>query len=231
MGRTVQPLQTDPLDRHRPASALSEAATFEVPYDARFRSLAGPETWAQLPDAVQRRFSKRLQGVEVALYRGIVTQAESSPLGWCLAQACRLIGAPLPLGVATGAMALVVVSEDLPTGGQCWTRIYGRPFGFPQVIHSAKRFAGPTGLEEYLGRGVGMALRVTGIDQGIAFVSDHYFLQVGGWRVRLPQMLSPGRTTVIHRDIGGGAFEFELSLDHPLAGMIIHQKIRFEDAG
>jgi len=227
----VQAMQTDFLDRQRLALEPPQAADDKGPYDVRFRALAGPEIWAQLPEAVRNRFSKRLKGTETALYRGVVTQAALSPLGWCLAQSCRLIGGPLPLCTATGVAALVIVAEDPSTGGQCWTRIYGRPHGFPQVIHSAKRFVGPTGLEEYLGRGVGMALRVIGIEQGIAFVSDHYFLQLGKTRVRLPRLLSPGRTTVIHRDIGGGAFEFELNVDHPLAGMIIHQKVQFEDVG
>lgn len=227
----VQPIQTVLFEPQSQPSALPDDATNRSPYDVRFRALAGAETWEKLPVAVQRRFSKRLKGTDVALYRGVVIQAALSPLGWCLAQACRLIGGPLPLGIATGAVALVVVSEDPATGGQCWTRMYGRRRGFPQVIHSAKRFAGPTGLEEYLGVGVGMALRVVGIEQGIAFVSDHYFLKIGRWRVRLAPLFSPGRTTVIHRDIGGGSFEFELCLDHPLAGVIIHQKIRFEDVG
>ena len=78
------------------------------------------------------------------------------------------------------ARALVSVSEESSSGGQCWTRIYARPGHFPQVIHSAKRFCGPTGLEEYLGRGLGMALRVQALDDGIAFVSDHYFLRSPG---------------------------------------------------
>lgn len=228
----AKPLEADPRDSSRQAPGPSApSGQAGDPYDARFRAVAGADIWQRLPEAVQRRFSKRLRGSEVALYRGVVTAAGLSPLGWCLAQACRLIGGPLPLGVASGAAAMVVVSEDRATGGQCWTRMYGRRRGFPQVIHSAKRFAGPTGLEEYLGRGVGMALRLAGVERGIAFVSDHYFLKAGGFRARLPAVLSPGRTTVIHRDLGGGTFEFELSLDHPLAGRLIHQIIRFQDVG
>jgi hypothetical protein len=39
-------------------------------------------------------------------------------------------------------------------------RIYGRARGCPQVIASCKSFSGPTGLEEYLGGGFGIALDV-----------------------------------------------------------------------
>ena len=74
----------------------------------------------------------------------------------------------------------VTVSEDAEAGGQFWTRIYGRRRGFPQVIHSSKRFAGPTGLEEYIGRGFGIALRVEVEDEALHFLSDHYFVKLGG---------------------------------------------------
>ncbi len=53
--------------------------------------------------------------------------------------------------------AVVSVTEEAAKGGQFWTCPYGRARGFHQVIHSSKRFAGATGLEEYLGRGFGIA--------------------------------------------------------------------------
>lgn len=203
------------------------------PVDLRFRTLVGKEAWAQLPAAVQRRFSKRIGPQDSALYRGAVTSTHHSRLGWLLAQALRIIGAPLPLesrGRSGGGQgAFVHVTEHAATGGQCWTRIYTRETGFPQTINSAKLFAGPTGLEEYLGRGIGMALTVEADQSGLTFRSDHYFLRFGRIRLRIPHWLGPGRTTVTHRDLGEGRFAFDLRLDHPLFGALVVQKAVFRD--
>ena len=198
-------------------------------HDLRFRALLGSEAWDALPAEVQRRFAKRLGGAQVALYRGLVVDMYMSRIGWALAQVCRLFGAPLPLNAEAGGCALVSVSEDRSGGGQCWTRISARPGRFPQVIHSAKRFAGPTGLEEYLGHGLGMALRAEAMSDGIAFSSAHYFLQLGRRRIRLPKFLTPGVTCVTHRQVAGSSFLFGLELTHPLAGVLIHQQILFDD--
>jgi hypothetical protein len=198
-------------------------------YDLRFRALLGSEAWETLPPEVQHRFSKRLRGAQIALYRGLVVEMHMSRIGWLLVQICRLFGAPLPLNRHAGGGALVSVGEDGHCGGQCWTRIYARPDRFPQVIHSAKRFAGPTGLEEYLGRGLGMALRVEALSSGIAFVSDHYFLQIGRIRIRLPRFVTPGITLVTHRQVAGASFLFGLELIHSFAGTLVHQEILFDD--
>jgi hypothetical protein len=198
-------------------------------HDARFRALLERNTWERVPPEVQARFSKRLAGAQTALYRGVVVDMKMSRLGWVLAQACRLFGAPLPLCREAGGAAIVSVSEDHRRGSQCWTRIYARKRGFPQVIHSAKRFAGPTGLEEYLGRGLGMALRLEALSDGLAFVSDHYFLQILGKRVRLPRAMTPGTARIIHRQVGGSTFLFELIVEHPWAGKLLHQQVLFDD--
>ena len=198
--------------------------------DLRFRRLVGREAWDALPELVRKRFSKRLGSDAVALYRGRVVRTEFSALGWIFAQALRLIGAPLPICRDTDVPAVVTVSEDGESGGQVWSRLYGRRRGFPQVIHSAKRFAGPTGLEEYVGRGIGMALRVEPMADGLRFISDHYFLAAGGRRLRLPRWIEPGRTVVEHHDLGHGCFMFGLMLHHPFFGRLVEQHALFRDA-
>ena len=216
-----------PLKRDQGQEPAEDSAPL---LDLRFRRLIGRDAWDALPEAVRKRFSKRLGGESVALYRGRVVRTEFSGLGWLLAQALRLIGGPLPTCSDTDVPAVVTVSEDMESGGQVWSRLYGRRCGFPQVIHSAKRFAGPTGLEEYVGCGIGMALRVQPMANGLRFASDHYFLAAGNRRLRLPRWIEPGRTLVEHHDLGHGCFLFSLSLCHPLFGRLVEQHAIFRDA-
>lgn len=200
-----------------------------VLHDSRFRRLVGSEAWGELRPAIRARFGKRLEGSTVAIYRGEIIAARMNFAGRLLAQLCRTIGAPLPLWCETGVPAVVIVSEDIATAGQRWTRVYHRHHGAPQAIVSAKAFAGPTGLEEHIGRGFGMALRVMASPDCLIFASEHYFWQLGSLRLRLPRWLTPGQTTVTHRDIGGGEFSFELNLHHPWLGELIHQTALFCD--
>lgn len=206
---------------------LSRKST--LPYDARFRRLLSAEDWAGLPKAVQARFSKRIMADATATYRGTIREIRFSRMGWVLAQVCRLIGGPLPLHRDKSLAAVVTVSEDIASGGQCWTRAYSHAHGFPQVIHSAKRFAGPTGLEEYLGCGIGMALKVRAVPDGLEFASDHYFVRFGKWQMRIPKWLEPGRTIVRHQDLGQSAFSFSLALNHPVLGELVYQEGKFQD--
>lgn len=199
-------------------------------YDYRFRRLVAPDAWDALPGEVRRRFSKRLSANRVATYAGEIVWTRLSRTGWLLAQLCRLIGAPLPTNASGPAPAAVAVSEDRSSGGQCWTRLYGRTKGHPQVIHSAKSFAGPTGLEEHIGGGFGMALTVRADADALIFASDHYFWQVAHLRLRLPRWLAPGTTIVTHQHLGSGRFAFDLKVTHPLFGEIVSQHALFRDA-
>jgi hypothetical protein len=105
-----------------------------------------------------------------------------------------------------------------------------RSNGFPQVIHSAKRFAGPTGLEEYVGYGVSMALRISVEHEALLFRSVGYSLQIGPLRLRLPPRLTPGDLTVTHSDLGGGTFRFTLEIVHPRLCRLIYQSAVFMEA-
>lgn len=197
--------------------------------DPRFRKLLSAQDWAALPAPIRKRFSKRLAGGGTVVYCGAVTQTRISRAGWWLAQAARLIGGPLPLSSDADTPAVVTVTEDIATQGQHWTRLYVRRSGFPQVIHSSKRFAGPTGLEEYVGAGIGMALTVHVEDGALVFRSAGYFLQVFGRRLKLPAWLTPGALTVTHGETGQGRFVFKLHVEHPRLGVLISQTAVFED--
>jgi hypothetical protein len=196
--------------------------------ESPFARLLGAR-WLFLPPATRRRFLRRIACGACVAYLGEVIECRMSRAGWLLAQAARLVGAPLPLGTEAGVSACVSVTADGEGHGQYWTRQYGRAQGFPQVIHSVKRFAGPTGLEEYLGLGLGIALRLEEAGGSLLFVSDHYFLKIGALRLRLPNWAMPGALTVGHHDIGGGRFLFSLDLVHPWLGELVHQLCVFAD--
>ena len=209
----------------QPTPKHTERGRAESPLlgDLRFRALLDEEDWNALPEAVRRRFSKRLSGGATAVYVGTISAARMSLAGRLLANALRVAGAPLPLRRDVGVPSVVTVTEDVATGGQIWTRLYANRTSFPQVIHSAKRFSGPTGLEEYIGFGISMALKVRVRNGALVFESAGYFLRVGRLSLRLPGFLDPGQLEVRHTDLGDGRFEFSLHLVHSLFGELVYQ--------
>lgn len=206
--------------------------TFRQPgeaIDLRFQALVGEAGWQALPEQVRHRFSKRLGAGDVVLYRGRVVSTELSRAGRIIAFLARLVGAPLPLANGATGPAVVSVTEDTASGGQCWTRTYSQPRGFPQVIHSAKRFGGATGLEEYVGYGLGMRLKVSVEAQSLVFRSCGYFLEIGRRQIALSRWLTPGEIEIRHTQETGDEFSFRLTLDHPWLGRMISQTAFFRD--
>lgn len=198
--------------------------------DQRFRNLVGPAAWAALPHQVRARFGHCLANGASVVYQGKVVAMRLTLAGQLLAHLARLIGGPLPFDTSSvDQPAIVTVTEDSSVNGQFWIRQYGRAGGFPQVIHSSKRFSGPTGIEEYIGAGIGIALRVQADRTGLRFLSDHYFVQLGDRKLRLPRWIRPGVLTITHTDLGDARFLFSLSLHSRLFGELIHQDAIFHD--
>jgi hypothetical protein len=197
--------------------------------DLRFRKLLTAAAWQRLPHPIRDRFAKRVQGGQSVVYTGVVTEMHVTRAGRMLVNLARLIGAPLPVARDIGMPAVVTVTEELATGGQIWTRLYARRSRLPQVIQSSKRFAGPTGLEEHVGCGVGMSLRIEATDDALLFESERYFLSLFGLKITLPRALTPGRLVVGHHERGDGRFDFTLDIDHPRFGRLFHQRIAFRD--
>jgi hypothetical protein len=208
----------------------SSHADAEGVVDLRFRALVGEAGWSRLPVAVQRRFSKPLAPGAVLLYAGEVLETRLSRLGKLLSFLARAIGAPLPLDDGMTGGATVAVMENAGLGGQSWTRAYARAGRFPQVIHSAKCFAGPIGLEEHVGCGIGMSLAVTEEEGALVFRSVRYFVAIGRLRLSIPRVMEPGAMKVVHKDEGDGTFLFTLELRSHRFGVLIRQAARFRDA-
>jgi hypothetical protein len=225
--------------RRNPASVLqrptheichpADAAKKTEFVDPRFRALLSVQDWDLLPCAIRRRFSKRLAGGATAIYVGMIDSMRVSPSGRLLAQALRLVGAPLPLHLDTNVPSIVSVTEDLATGGQIWTRLYARRGGFPQIIQSSKRFTGPTGLEEYIGRGITMALVPKATATALIFKSAGYSIRLGRLRLAIPQWLMPGHVTVTHEEVTPEIFRFTLELRHAFFGVLLRQSGLFHE--
>jgi hypothetical protein len=197
--------------------------------DLRFRALVRDDEWALLPLAIRRRFTQRLAAGNTIVFSGQVVATSLTRRGWWWAQAARLIGGPLPTGTDAQVPSVVTVTEDMAKDGQIWTRLYARRSGFPQVIHSSKRFAGPTGLEEYVGYGISMSLTVHVHAGALVFRSYDYYLQIFGRRLRLPRWLTPGTLSVTHAELGDGWFGYTLDIRHERFGTLIHQSASFRE--
>ena len=197
--------------------------------DRRFESLLTAAEWASLPAVVRHRFSRPLAPGTTRIYVGDVTLTELSPAGRMLAGLARLAGGPLPSAHGATGPAIVTVREDAAAGGQVWSRSYARPGRMPQSIHSVKRFGGPTGLEEYLGRGLAMRLTLHAIEGALVFRSAGYAISVLGRQIALPGWLSPGTCEIRHRDEGSDRFSFTLTLSHPRLGRLVHQVAYFKE--
>jgi Domain of unknown function (DUF4166) len=197
--------------------------------DPRFQALLGPQDWNLLPAAVRRRFSKRLAGGATAIYVGMIDSMNISLPGRMLAQLLRLVGAPLPLHQDINVPSIVSVTEDVATGGQIWTRLYARCGGFPQIIQSSKRFTGPTGLEEYIGCGITMALAPKATATALIFESAGYSFRLGQLRLAIPRWLTPGRVTVTHEEVTPEMFRFTLELRHAFFGVLLQQSGLFHE--
>lgn len=211
-------------------NAIANRQTERLISDGRFQRLLSDDDWNVLPEAVRRRFSHKAGPGESVLYRGVTTELQQTLPGIVLAHAARMIGAPLPLDQKSERRpAIVVITDDPDTDGQIWTRLYGRGVGFPQAINSTKRFSGPTGLEEHVGGGVSMSLKLSVSDGALFFSSVDYFLNIFGVRLKLPAMFTPGRMVIGHHDLGGGAFAFILTLTHRVFGVMISQTTIFQD--
>lgn len=212
------------LAREQRTNALPPTAHL---HDARIARLLGRTNWRCLPAAIRRRFSHCVSTNEWVVFRGVVLVTDLTKTGWLLAQATRLIGGLLPLENQRDQPSVVTVTGEPDGNGQLWARSYPRHSQFPQVIHSAKRFEGPTGLVEQFGAGVGLALTLEAGRDRLIFHGDHFYLHCFGKRRRLPRWLTPFAVTVCHINLADDCFLFDMRVTNRWLGELIRQTSRY----
>ena len=231
-------LKTVPTLR-RPAAAHGAAtsaapsgagAAPAVPAPLDLAALVGAEGWARLPAAVQRRFAAAHADT---VYRGHMDLA-CSRMGRLMALLGAAFGGPLT-GRRAQQVPTTVNVRGNGQGGVVWERRFhhatdDRAAAPDRVVRSTKEMDtdGVT-LRERTDGGLSMALRVFEDDGMLVFESSRYFLALGGWRLPVPALLSPGVCRVSHSDLGPGRFRFTLTMTHPLWGQTFHQTGVFAD--
>jgi hypothetical protein len=193
------------------------------------RDVIGMEAWNRLPEAVRGRFADT---AEAASYAGAFEVVRASALGRVFAWIGTLFGTPVAPRVEDHVEARVLVRPNAQ--GVVWDREYRWADGARHLVRSTKVVTGDGKLIEKLPARLCMPLDTFEEGGVLHFVSRGYYfdLRFGdlGFRLWLPELLSPGVTHVEHIDLGHGWFRFTMTVTHPLFGEMFFQTGRFAAA-
>ena len=156
---------------------------------------------------------------------------DCSKVGQLLAQIYRVIGTPLPPYRGAEVPLKIRLYRDADGSGIVWERLYGFSNRPVLKVCSTKRLDRDGSLLECIGGGIGMRLRLFEQSGALHFLSTAYFCQLGVFRIPIPVILTPGRTHVIHSDLGSGWFRFTMTITHPFLGTTFHQDGAFVGEG
>ena len=194
-----------------------------------FKKLLGYVQWNRLPASVRKRFNREDAGFQERIYAGEMKVVRASKLGKLLALCCQIIGTPVVPLTGTNVGMFVRLFNVPSVQGIAWERIY-RFNDHPIItVRSTKTLSDANTLVEMLGFGLRMPLKLFEKNGDLYFESTGYFFQWGWLKIPLPHWFPPGKTTVIHRDLGNGEFAFILQTDHPWFGEMFYQEGRFRD--
>ena len=194
-----------------------------------FRRTLG-ERWALLHPDIQKRFEKNPEVGHRLHYTGTLDALTASPIGKVIAWLSRpLIGGAL----------IPVVDHDVPVDIEVFSklghsaifkkRIY-RLNGRPPVTFTSFMLGNARGeVFEHVGAGLGMTLRLDVREGHLHFQSGRYFLAVLGLRLPIPGLLTPGKTDLLHQNVGPDRFRIRIEINHPIFGTTFVQAGEFRE--
>jgi len=188
--------------------------------DDTYQKLLGIKAWSKLKPEIRKRFSMKPGSQQTIHYRGWI-HVRRNIAGFLFACFCKIIGGPLVIQ-QDRSVPIEVELQAEANGGVSWIRNYHFNRGSSQV-KSSKRLNTQGELEEHIGCGLSMRLKVFERDGNLYFLSEDYRWRIGRFCFTVPTLLTPGVTLVSHEQIAGNRFRFSLSVNHRYFGEVFHQ--------
>ena len=197
-----------------------------------FKSQVG-ERWQNLSPHIQKRFYANPSPDKPICYKGEMTRIECSLIGKLFANLIRFSGALLPYtGTHIPVDILVFSKPRLPDIFK--QRVYYFPGKKPFIFKSNMRLDQHGNVLEFVGFGLGMKILVTEQEGNLHFRDNGYFWKLGPFIIPLPGVFTPGKTYLVHSDMGEKAFKITIDIVDPVFGQMYYQEGIFhhvEEAG
>ncbi len=188
-----------------------------------FKKILG-STWSQLHPDIQARFDKNPAPGKPLHYTGSLSELTCSPVGRILGYLSRpfVKGALMPYNDADFPVDIQVYSKA-GCASIFKQRIYRLNRRKPVMFTSFMAESPKGEVLEYVGMGLGMKLVLDVRDGNLHFESDGYFWELFGWRMPLPDLLTPGKTFLCHRNNSANQFDIRIEIRHALFGTTFTQ--------
>ena len=183
-----------------------------------FKKILGEE-WRKLHPDIQARFERNPALTKPLYYTGYLSQLTSSLFGKFLGYLSLpfLKGALIPFDDFDFPVDIKVYSK--PNNPSIFKqRIYHLHDRSPIQFTSHMRESEKGEVLEYVGMGLGMKLILSVKNGNLHFTSDGYFWQIFGWRISLPDILTPGKVFLSHCNDNPGQFNIRIEIKHNLFG-------------
>lgn len=183
-----------------------------------FKKILGEE-WKKLHPDIQARFERNPALTKPLYYSGYLSELTSSKFGKILGYFSLpfLKGALIPFDDFDFPVDIKVYSK--PNDPAIYKqRIYYLHTRKPIQFTSHMRESETGDVLEYVGFGLGMKLILYIKDSNLYFTSNGYFWEVSGWRIPLPDLLTPGKVFLSHCNDNPSQFNIRIEIKHILFG-------------